>query len=70
MFHYHLMPKKIILDQEEIDRTNRVRVARYLGQLPQTVDLMPYADVVDVLAVISADARIEQYEAKKPRRKK
>lgn len=61
------MPKKVILDPDEVDRVNRVRIARYLGKFPSDVDTMDYSDLMDVLAVMRADARIEQHEAAKAR---
>lgn len=59
------MPKKVILDPEEIDRVNRVRVARYLGKLPSQVDVMPYEDFADCLAIMRADVRIDHFDAEK-----
>lgn len=59
------MPKKVMLEAHEITRVNRIRVAKYLGQLPQVVDRMPYQDVADVLAIMRADIKIENFDNKK-----
>jgi len=55
-----MMPDRVTLFDEESMRVTRVRVARYLGQLPHQVDQMPYADYLDVQAVMSADNDVDK----------
>lgn len=59
------MPNKVKLDEDEVARVNRVRIARYLSLQPAQVDAMPVEDVLDVLAVMRADIRIEAHENSK-----
>ena len=50
-------PKQVLLDADEIERVNRVRVAKWLGVTPAEVDAMPQADYDDVSSVMWADAQ-------------
>jgi hypothetical protein len=48
-------PSQVLFDADEVQRINRVRVAKWLGVTPGTVDTMPAADVEDVMQIMWAD---------------
>lgn len=58
----NLYPSQVTLDQDEVSRINRVRVARYLSITPAQVDALPACDLDDVMAVMWADE--EDYKRK------
>lgn len=59
-----LFPKQVTLDADEVQRINRIRIAKWLHITPGAVDAMPASDVDDVIQVMWAD------EQDYPRRKK
>jgi hypothetical protein len=51
------MPSKVILEADEVGRTNRIALAKLYGKLPNEIDEMPYDDYLDTIAVMNADAK-------------
>jgi len=43
------------LDEDEVWRVNRVRIARYYGITPAEVDAMAYPDLLDTMQVMWAE---------------
>jgi hypothetical protein len=48
-------PKQVMLDPDEVERVNRVRIARWMGIPPALVDEMSAQDVEDILEIMWAD---------------
>lgn len=63
------MPAAVRLDDDEIERINRARLALRLHCLPGEVDAMPAQDVWDLQAVLIDDDERAREDAKKWRRK-
>lgn len=61
------MPTKVQLEAHEVEAVNRVRIAQYLGKFPHEVDEMPYQDYLDILAVMRADRKLDEFRADKQR---
>lgn len=54
------------LEEDEVWRVNRVRIAKYYGITPAQVDAMPYGDLLDTMQVMWA----EEQEAAERREKR
>lgn len=48
-------PKSVRLDSDEVERAQRVRMAKWLHVTPAGIDAMTAADYQDVLEVMWAD---------------
>lgn len=48
-------PTQVSLDEDEVWRVNRIRIARYYHVLPSAVDGMSLADIDDTIHLMWAD---------------
>jgi len=55
-----LFPRQVQLEQFEMHRINRARLAIRLHKLPEEIDAAPAQDVHDLIAVINAEARLQE----------
>jgi hypothetical protein len=65
---HHINPGRVIFEDEEIDRVNRILMSRWMGHGdPRIWDAMTYADQCDALEVARAVKANERYDAQQAR---